>query len=109
MFSFDLFSGSFSAHFDLKESDSNGGRRLLVLGGNGFVGREVCRLAVQRGFQVTSLSRRGENPEPGNQELDQVPWLEKVEISETSAEPVSRIISNMCRIVQIFEDYLMRF
>lgn len=48
------------------------GRRLLVLGGNGFVGREVCRLAVQRGFAVTSLSRRGENPEPGNKELDQV-------------------------------------
>lgn len=58
-----------------EESNSNGGRRLLVLGGNGFVGREVCRLAVQRGFQVTSLSRRGENPEPGNQELDQVNWV----------------------------------
>jgi len=51
------------------------GRRLLVLGGNGFVGREVCRLAVQRGFAVTSLSRRGENPEPGNKELDQVNWV----------------------------------
>ncbi len=36
------------------------------------MGREVCRLAVQRGFSVTSLSRRGENPEPGNKELDQV-------------------------------------
>ena len=56
---------------------------------------QVCRLAVQRGFQapsrgspdrayiddvgcpceVTSLSRRGENPEPGNAELDQVKWV----------------------------------
>ena len=57
-----------------------------MLGGNGFVGREVCRLAVQRGFQalfwirigkqqVTSLSRRGENPEPGNEDLEQVNWV----------------------------------
>ncbi|CAE7560869.1 COQ11 [Symbiodinium natans] len=52
------------------------GKRLLVLGGNGYVGREVCRLAVQRGFKVTSLSRRGENPEPGNAELDQVKWVQ---------------------------------
>ena len=36
------------------------------------MGREVCRLAVKRGFKVTSLSRRGENPEPGDAELDQV-------------------------------------
>mmetsp|Transcript_11878 Transcript_11878/g.28098 ORF Transcript_11878/g.28098 Transcript_11878/m.28098 type:complete len:305 (+) Transcript_11878:55-969(+) len=49
--------------------------RLLVLGGNGFVGREVCRLAVKRGFQVTSLSRRGENPEPGDEQLDRVNWV----------------------------------
>mmetsp|Transcript_116162 Transcript_116162/g.276071 ORF Transcript_116162/g.276071 Transcript_116162/m.276071 type:complete len:328 (-) Transcript_116162:52-1035(-) len=55
--------------------EPSAGKRLLVLGGNGYVGREVCRLAVQRGFQVTSLSRRGENPEPGNAELDQVKWV----------------------------------
>jgi len=47
----------------------------LVLGGNGYVGREVCKLAVERGYKVSSLSRRGENPEPGNEVLDQVTWL----------------------------------
>ncbi|KVV50784.1 NAD-dependent dehydratase [Burkholderia ubonensis] len=32
--------------------------RLLVTGANGFVGRAVCRLALQRGYQVTALVRR---------------------------------------------------
>jgi len=50
-------------------------KRLLVLGGNGFVGREVCRLAVQRGWEVTSLSRRGENPEPDDEYLAAVNWV----------------------------------
>lgn len=34
-------------------------RRVLVLGGSGFVGRAVCREGVRRGWTVTSLSRRG--------------------------------------------------
>ena len=38
------------------------GKRLLVLGGTGFVGREVCAAAVKRGYEVTSLSRRGTKP-----------------------------------------------
>ena len=32
---------------------------LLVIGGNGFVGSTVCRKAVQRGWNVTSLSQSG--------------------------------------------------
>lgn len=51
------------------------GKKLLVLGGNGYVGSQVCRIAVARGYTVTSLSRRGENPEPGNEQLDQVTWV----------------------------------
>jgi len=50
-------------------------RRLLVIGGNGFVGREVCKYAVQNGFQVTSLSRRGECPLPEDEWLSQVKWM----------------------------------
>lgn len=34
-------------------------KRVLVLGGTGFVGRALCREAVRRGWAVTSLSRRG--------------------------------------------------
>jgi nucleoside-diphosphate-sugar epimerase len=49
-------------------------KKLLVIGGNGFVGSEVCRLAVQKGFVVTSLSRRGECPDPKDEFLSQVNW-----------------------------------
>lgn len=57
------------------ESDASSGKRLLVLGGNGFVGREVCSIAVQKGYTVTSLSRRGENPDPNDETLSMVKWV----------------------------------
>lgn len=41
------------------DSTSNAGFKLLVLGGTGFVGREMIRKARQKGFSVVSLSRRG--------------------------------------------------
>lgn len=49
-------------------------KRLLVIGGNGFVGQEVCKRAVQNGFEVTSLSRRGQCPDPKDEFLSQVYW-----------------------------------
>merc|ERR1719420_2591401 len=51
-------------------------KRLCVLGGSGYVGREVCKRAVERGWEVASLSRRGENPLPGDAALDCVEWLQ---------------------------------
>ncbi|PJF17038.1 hypothetical protein PSACC_03151 [Paramicrosporidium saccamoebae] len=47
--------------------------KLLVLGGTGFVGRAVCREAVRRGWNVTSLSRRGV-PESMDGLLEKVEW-----------------------------------
>jgi hypothetical protein len=47
--------------------------KLLVIGGNGFVGREVCREAVRKGFLVTSLSRRGA-PSELDSLLSKVDW-----------------------------------
>jgi nucleoside-diphosphate-sugar epimerase len=41
-------------------SSSNG--KLLVLGGTGYLGQAVCQRAVQDGYAVTSLSRRGLPP-----------------------------------------------
>lgn len=51
------------------------GKRLLVLGGSGYVGRRVCRLGIERGYEVTSLSRRGENPDDGDDLLREVKWV----------------------------------
>ncbi|KAI1368502.1 NAD(P)-binding protein [Xylaria arbuscula] len=35
------------------------GKRLVVCGGNGFLGSRICKNAVQRGWDVTSISRSG--------------------------------------------------
>lgn len=51
-----------------------GATKLLVIGGNGYVGREVCKNAVQKGYKVTSVSRRGECPDPNDEWLSQVEW-----------------------------------
>jgi nucleoside-diphosphate-sugar epimerase len=40
-------------------SNENKGKRLLVLGGTGFLGQTICRRAALEGYKVTSLSRRG--------------------------------------------------
>ena len=73
------------------------GTKLLVIGGNGYVGREVCKNAVQMGYAVTSLSRRGECPDASDPLLSQVEWragnaLDKPTIKEAvgNADAVSR-------------------
>ena len=33
--------------------------KLVVLGGNGFIGREVCRQAIEHGHRVVGLGRSG--------------------------------------------------
>ncbi|KAK0711233.1 hypothetical protein B0H67DRAFT_493111 [Lasiosphaeris hirsuta] len=35
-------------------------KRLIVCGGNGFLGSRICKAAVNRGWDVTSISRSGE-------------------------------------------------
>ena len=42
---------------------SNG--RIVVMGGDGFVGSEICRLAVEAHYEVVSLSRSGSHPRIG--------------------------------------------
>ncbi|HDT12379.1 MAG TPA: NAD-dependent epimerase/dehydratase family protein [Candidatus Marinimicrobia bacterium] len=53
---------------------SGGGMKLLVTGGNGFIGQEICKTAVRHGFEVISVSRRGY---PDNKEswMSQVNWV----------------------------------
>jgi hypothetical protein len=48
-------------------------KKLLVLGGTGFLGQTICKRAVVEGYAVTSVSRRGvirENTTPSNTNID---------------------------------------
>ena len=52
-------------------------RRLLVLGGNGFVGQHICKAAVNSGhFLVRSLSRSGPPPHVTASWVSQVEWTQ---------------------------------
>ena len=46
-----------------------GSRRVLVLGGSGFLGAHTVRALLAAGCDVTSLSRRGETPAAGTRAL----------------------------------------
>ncbi|ESW30244.1 hypothetical protein PHAVU_002G136800 [Phaseolus vulgaris] len=48
--------------------------RIVVLGGNGFVGSAICKAAVSRGIEVISLSRSGQPTYTGAW-VDQVTWI----------------------------------
>ncbi|XWS38796.1 hypothetical protein CRYUN_Cryun19dG0160900 [Craigia yunnanensis] len=48
--------------------------RVVVLGGNGFVGSAICKAAVTKGIEVISLSRSGRPTYPGSW-VDQVNWI----------------------------------
>lgn len=57
--------------------------KILVTGGNGLIGSEVCRVAVQAGHEVTGLARRGR---PGHS----APWAERVRwVAADVLEPAS--------------------
>ncbi|MEF8886578.1 MAG: NAD(P)H-binding protein [Haloarculaceae archaeon] len=49
---------------------------LLVAGGNGFIGRQVCRRAVEAGHEVTSVARSGPpGPEHRGDWAGEVSWV----------------------------------
>ena len=70
-----------NAAHDAKETekkDAEGeqeAKKLLVVGGNGFVGGAVCREAVGRGMEVCSVSRSGRPPKRGGPWTKQVEWI----------------------------------
>uniref|UniRef100_A0A1J3D8S1 Uncharacterized protein, chloroplastic n=1 Tax=Noccaea caerulescens TaxID=107243 RepID=A0A1J3D8S1_NOCCA len=48
--------------------------RVVVLGGNGFVGSAICKAAINNGIEVVSVSRSG-RPNYQDSWLDQVTWV----------------------------------
>ncbi|KAG5519937.1 hypothetical protein PMAC_000214 [Pneumocystis sp. 'macacae'] len=51
--------------------------RLTVLGGTGFLGKHICKTAIQKGWKVTSLSRKGK-PEYAEHNPGVSEWLKRV-------------------------------
>ena len=49
--------------------------KVAVFGGTGYVGSQVCERLVKKGYEVTGVSRRGTNPRPNNDYLEQVNWV----------------------------------
>lgn len=49
-------------------------RKILVTGGSGFLGSEVCRIAEDLGHEVTSISRHGK-PDHGQPWMESVRWV----------------------------------
>ncbi|EFR03275.1 hypothetical protein MGYG_06277 [Nannizzia gypsea CBS 118893] len=55
-------------------------KRIVVAGGSGFLGARICQSAVARGWEVVSLSRRGEPAWDTVSSSGQAPrWAQKVE------------------------------
>ncbi|UNI14268.1 hypothetical protein JDV02_000913 [Purpureocillium takamizusanense] len=54
-------------------------KKLVVCGGSGFLGSRICKYAVARGWDVTSISRSGEPKwENVTDSADTPPWSHKV-------------------------------
>jgi NADH dehydrogenase len=51
------------------------GPHLVVTGGSGFLGRHVCRVAVEAGCRVTSISRGGRPADEHAPYADSVEWV----------------------------------
>ena len=51
--------------------------KLIVFGGNGFLGKRICQEAVTSGYQVVSVSRSGKAPH--SNELNDKRWMQEVQ------------------------------
>ncbi|XP_077237759.1 NAD(P)-binding Rossmann-fold superfamily protein isoform X2 [Tasmannia lanceolata] len=75
---------SYAAAGNVSEDYSYGGpidvvadvkaEKVVVLGGNGFVGSAICKAAVSKGIEVVSLSRSGQ-PSYSDSWVNQVTWV----------------------------------
>ncbi|KAG6814385.1 hypothetical protein H0H92_010971 [Tricholoma furcatifolium] len=57
--SIDLSVGAFTQIATEEEGEVPTVRRILVVGGNGFIGSAICKAALAKGIQVTSVSSSG--------------------------------------------------
>jgi hypothetical protein len=73
-----LIAGTVTAAASSSSESSPGYKKgkLLILGGTGFVGSKICERAIESGFAVVSVSRRGLPPDdiPPGSLLAKVEW-----------------------------------
>ena len=70
-------------------------QKVVVFGGTGYVGSQVCERLAEKGYQVTAVSRRGENPRPGSA-LDRVQWVKG---DATNKKDVARCVAGQDAVV----------
>lgn len=51
-------------------------KNIVVIGGNGFLGKRICQQAIEKGYSVTSISGSGKKPTPYRNEDSN--WMQKV-------------------------------
>eukprot|EP00977_Amphora_coffeiformis_P011368 scaffold2744_cov160-Amphora_coffeaeformis.AAC.5 len=72
-------------------------QKVVVFGGTGYVGSQVCERLADKGYQVTAVSRRGENPRAGKSPaLDRVKWVKG---DATNKKDVARLVSEHDAVV----------
>ena len=72
-------------------------KNVVVFGGTGYVGSQVCERLSKKGYKVTAVSRRGENPRPGKSDaLDRVNWVCG---DATNKKDVERLVSEHDAVV----------
>lgn len=87
---------SSAAAFSLDMMSAAPKKRVAVFGGTGFVGSAVCERLVKKGYDVTGVSRRGVNPKPGDENLDQVNWVKG---DATDANAVKNVVKDADAVV----------
>ncbi|XP_020588228.1 uncharacterized protein At1g32220, chloroplastic [Phalaenopsis equestris] len=84
--------------------DPPGPEKVLVLGGNGFVGSHICKEAVQQGFSVSSFSRSGRSSIRESW-ADSVVWHQGSLLVPDSLKDVMNDVSSVISCVGGFGSY----
>jgi len=77
-------------------NSANAPKKVAVFGGTGYVGSAVCERLIQKGYDVTAISRRGTNPKPNDTNLNQVKWVKG---DATDPSTVKKIVNENDAVV----------
>ncbi|KAI5952154.1 hypothetical protein KGF57_004159 [Candida theae] len=53
-------------------------KSIAVFGGNGFLGRKICEVGINRGYNITSYSRSGQPPQSPHHQSPPATWISQV-------------------------------